>query len=387
MMELLSELFSDYTLRTVALGSALLGLTAGSLGGFALLRRQSLLGDAISHAALPGIALAFMLTGSKAPLVLILGAALAGWVGAILIATVTSRTRIKYDSALGIMLSVFFGFGLVLLTIIQRQPGANQAGLDSFLFGQAAALIEQDVLVIFWIGIVAIVLMLLFWKEFKLLSFDSDFLGTLGFPVRWVDHLLTALFVIAIVIGLQTVGVVLMSAMIIAPAAAARQWTDRLGLMIMLSGLFGAAAGVGGAVVSSTMTSMPTGPTIVLIVSAIVLFSLLFAPNRGLVFQRVREWKAGKRLRVDAVLVDLYTLASQHTSAEHPHSERVLDVMSTISGPARRTLRVLKDLELAKPIDSSHWSLTPEGVRRAESIVAARYGEAPFGRTQHGSAK
>ena len=274
------------------------------------------------------------------------------------------------------MLSVFFGFGLVLLTFIQRQPGANQAGLNSFLFGQAAALVEQDVLVIFWIGILALVLMLVFWKEFKLLSFDSDFLGTLGYPVRRVDHLLTALFVIAIVIGLQTVGVVLMSAMIIAPAAAARQWTDRLGRMIMLSGLFGAVAGVGGAVVSSTMASLPTGPTIVLIISGIVFLSLLFAPNRGLVFRRVREWKAGKRLRVDAVLVDLYTLASQHPSAEYPHSERVLDVMSTISGPARRTLHVLKDLELARPIDSEHWSLTPEGVRRAESIVSRQFGGA-----------
>ena len=214
MIDLLVDLFSDYTLRTVALGSALLGITAGSLGGFALLRQQSLLGDAISHAALPGIAIAFLITGSKAPLVLILGAGIAGWIGAALISVVTTRTRIKYDSALGIMLSVFFGFGLVLLTYIQRQPNANQAGLDSFLFGQAAALVEQDVLLIFVIGSAVMVLITLFWKEFKLLSFDPDFLGTLAYPVRLLDYLLTTLFVVAIVIGLQTVGVVLMSAMI-----------------------------------------------------------------------------------------------------------------------------------------------------------------------------
>ncbi len=374
MIDLLTNLFSDYTLRTVALGSALLGITAGSLGGFALLRRQSLLGDAISHAALPGIAIAFLLTGSKAPLVLILGAGIAGWIGAALISVVTTQTRIKYDSALGIMLSVFFGFGLVLLTYIQRQPDANQAGLNSFLFGQAAALIEQDVFLIFVIGSVVILLIALFWKEFKLLSFDSDFLGTLGYPIRTLDYLLTTLFVVAIVIGLQTVGVVLMSAMIIAPAAAARQWTDRLGLMIFLAGIFGAFSGVGGALTSSLIPALPTGPTIVLIVSAIVLISLLFAPNRGLVFRRVRDWQAGKRLRVDAVLVDLYTLASQHSSAEYPHSERVLDVMSSISGPAHQTLKVLKDLDLAIPIDSTHWSLTPEGVLRAERVIERQFG-------------
>ena len=373
-MEWLSHLFTDYTLRTVALGSALLGITAGSLGGFALLRRQSLLGDAISHAALPGIAIAFLLTGSKAPLVLIVGAALAGWIGATLITTVTTKTRIKYDSALGIMLSVFFGFGLVLLTFIQRQPNSNQAGLDSFLFGQAAALVERDVLVIFVIGAFVLFLMALFWKEFKVLSFDADFLGTLGYPVRWLDHILTSLFVVAIVIGLQTVGVVLMSAMIIAPGAAARQWTDRLGVMICLAGFIGAISGVGGAVASSVAPSLPTGPTIVLIVSVFVFLSLLFAPNRGLVFRKIREWKAGKMLRVDAVLVDLYTLASQHDSAHHPHSERVLDVMSTISGPARRTLVLLKDLELARQIDATHWSLTPQGVTRAEAVIARHFG-------------
>jgi len=373
-VEWFTDIFFDYTLRTVALGSALLGITAGSLGGFALLRRQSLLGDAISHAALPGIAFAFILTGSKAPLILILGAALAGWLGAALIASVTLRTRIKYDSALGIMLSVFFGFGLVLLTYIQKQPDANQAGLESFLFGQAAALIQRDVMVILSIGTIIIFLMVILWKEFKMLSFDPDFGATLGFPIRRLDHLLTALFVIAIVIGLQTVGVVLMSAMIIAPAAAARQWTDRLGRMILTAALFGALSGVGGAVTSSRMGSLPTGPTIVLIVSVIVMISLLFAPNRGLVFRKVREWKAGKNLRVDAVLVDLFTLASQHSTKEYPHSERVLDVMSNISGPARKTLHLLETLGLARQIDQNNWSLTPEGVERAQTVIKNQYG-------------
>ena len=376
-MEILYDLFNDYTLRTVALGAALLGITAGALGGFALLRRQSLLGDAISHAALPGIALAFLLTGSKSSLVLILGAGVVGWFGSVLIAALTRRTPITYDTALGILLSVFFGFGLVLLTFIQRMPNANQAGLDSFLFGQAAALMQRDIYVILGIGTVVLILTLLFWKEFKLISFDPDVADTLGLPVRALEHLLTALFVAAIVIGLQTVGVVLMSAMIIAPAAAARQWTDRLGVMIILAAFFGAISGIGGAVSSSLAPNLPTGPIIVVVVSAIVAVSLLFAPNRGFVFRKIREWRAGRALRVDAVLVDLYTLASQHDSADHPHSERVLNVMSSMSGTARRTLGLLKTLELARPIDDQRWALTRSGEERAERVIAQQMGGLP----------
>ncbi|MGB0651325.1 MAG: metal ABC transporter permease [Rhodothermales bacterium] len=373
-MDILTELFTDYTLRTVALGAALLGISAGALGCFALLRRQSLLGDAISHAALPGIALAFLLTGSKSSLVLILGAGAVGWFGSVLIAALTRRTPITYDTALGILLSVFFGVGLVMLTFIQRMPDANQAGLDSFLFGQAAALMQRDIYVILAIGSVILLLTVAFWKEFKLISFDPDMAETLGLPVRALEHLLTGLFVAAIVIGLQTVGVVLMSALIVAPAAAARQWTNRLGVMVLLAAVFGAVSGVSGAVSSSMAPNLPTGPVIVVVVSMIVGASLLFAPNRGFVFRKIREWKSGRALRVDAVLVDLYTLASQHASADYPHSEQVLNVMSSMSGTAKRTLHLLKTLELAQPIDDQRWSLTPAGEERARRVIEEHYG-------------
>lgn len=282
------DLLFDYTLRTVALGAALLGVVSGALGAFAVLRRQSLLGDAISHAALPGIVLAFWLTASKEPLVLIIGAALAGWLGTLLMMLIVRSTRIKSDSALGLVLSVFFGVGMVLLTFIQRQPNAAQAGLDRFLFGQAATLLERDVWTMAALGLPVLLLLSAFWKELKLLSFDPDFGASMGFRMRVFDVLLTTLLVIAIVIGLQTVGVVLMSAMVVAPAAAARQWTDRLGRMVGLSALFGALAGVGGAVISSLAPGIPTGPTIVLCISALVFVSLLFAPNRGLVWRRSR---------------------------------------------------------------------------------------------------
>lgn len=286
---MLIDLFSDYTLRVVALGSALLGIVSGMLGAFAVLRRQSLLGDVISHASLPGVVLAFLVTGSKEPLALMIGAALAGWIGALFVSSIVRTTRIKSDGAFGLILATFFGFGLVLLTWVQKRPDATQAGLDRYLFGQAATLLERDVVAMAAIGLLALLVLALFWKECAVLSFDRDFASSIGLPVHVLDILMTSLLVVAIIIGLQTVGAVLMSAMVVAPAIAARQWTDRLGAMVVLSGLFGAFAGVTGAVVSSTVARLPTGPMIVVCISTLALVSLLLAPNRGLVWGRLRR--------------------------------------------------------------------------------------------------
>ncbi|MBP8291715.1 MAG: metal ABC transporter permease [Caldilineaceae bacterium] len=286
---LLMGLFTDYTLRTVALGTAILGIVSGALGAFALLRKQSLMGDAISHAALPGVVLAFMITGLKSPVVLMSGAAIAGVAGVLVVVLLTRTTRIKQDSSLGIILAVFFGFGLMLLTFLQNNPDARQAGLNHFLFGQAATLLESDVIVMAIFGGAALTLTLLFWKEFKLLSFDRDFGASLGMPMQRLEILITFLLVVAIVIGLQAVGVVLMSAMVVAPAAAARQWTDRLGVMVLLSSCFGALAGVTGTLISTTAGGLSTGPVIVLCISAIAAFSLLFAPHRGMVWAWWRQ--------------------------------------------------------------------------------------------------
>lgn len=368
------DLFFDYTLRTVALGSAVIGIVSGALGSYAVLRKQSLLGDAMSHAALPGIALAFLLTGSKMPLVMIIGAAIAGWIATLFIMSIVSTTRVKYDTALGMVLSVFFGFGLVLLTLIQKRPDATQAGLDKFLFGQAAALLESDVVTMGVLGAVAILAMLVFWKEFKLLSFDSDFGATLGFPMRALDVLMTTLIVIAIVIGLQTVGVVLMSAMIVAPAAAARQWTDRLGVMVLLSSLFGALAGISGAVMSASVKRLPTGPTIVLSVSVIVIFSLLLAPRRGLLWNWMRERRSRGRLRTEGILEDLYSLALEHKDPKHAHSISVLRLMSAGKGGVEKSLAILGDRGLVKPVGADEWALTEEGLARAQKISETRGG-------------
>jgi manganese/zinc/iron transport system permease protein len=284
------DLLFDYTLRTVALGAAMLGLVSGVLGAFAVLRRQSLLGDAISHAALPGVALAFLITGSKEPIVLALGAIVAGWLATVLVLQVTGNTRIKPDAALGIALAVFFGFGLLLLTFIQRLPNAGKAGLDKFLFGQAATLLGRDLVTMAALGGAALVLVMLFWKEFKLLTFDPNFGASLGFPVRTLEILLITLMVVAIVVGIQTVGVVLMSAMLVAPASAARQWTEKLNVMVPLAGVFGGIAGLLGAITSSLVPRLPTGPVIVVYMSVLVFISLLFAPRRGLIARaRMRE--------------------------------------------------------------------------------------------------
>lgn len=372
-MNPLRDLFLDYTLRTVALGAGSLGAVSGTLGAFAVLRRQSLLGDAISHAALPGIVLAFILTGSKSTLVLVLGAAIAGWIGTLLVLAVTRTTRVPEDSGLGIVLSVFFGFGLVLLTWVQRIPTATQAGLDRFLFGQAATLLERDVAVIAGLGAIAVLVVALFWKEFKLLAFDSDFGATLGFPMRGIEVLLTTVLVIAIVVGLQTVGVVLMAAMVVAPAAAARQWTDSLGIMVVLSAFFGALAGVSGAFISATAQNLPAGPTIVLAATSIVLVSLAFAPRRGLVWDALRRRRNRRVIRADAVLEDLRALAFQHDGAGHGHQSGVLEAMA---GGRRDVLRSLEQLEsrgLARRLPDGTWTITERGL--AESGEARNGGD------------
>ncbi|MDT8436943.1 MAG: metal ABC transporter permease [Gemmatimonadota bacterium] len=369
-MSFLREILFDYTLRNVALGAAALGLASGALGAFAVLRRQSLLGDVVSHAALPGIVLAFILTGSKDTLVLVAGAFGAGWLGTTAVSTIRGRSRIPMDGALGIVLSVFFGIGLLLLTWVQGRPDAAQAGLDRFLFGQAAALVSRDVGIIAVLGAVSLAAVGVFWKEFKLLSFDPEFGATLGFPMGRVETLLTTVLVLAIVVGLQAVGVVLMASLVVAPAAAARQWTDGLGPMVLLSALFGALAGVAGAVTSASMPGLPTGPAIVLAATGLVALSILFAPCRGLAWERARRIRRHGRLRAEAVLADLFALYRQHGSLAHGHPAAVLEALR---GDPRAVLPALAELEErgdARRLPDGTWALTGAGRDRAESLFA-----------------
>lgn len=227
-MNRILDLFSDYTFLMVATGSLLMGIISGVMGTFAVLRKQSLLGDGVSHAALPGVVLAFLTTGTKNTELLLAGATITGLLATFFMLSVAKRTRLKFDSALALMMSAFFGLGLVLLTYAQKQPNANQAGLNRFIFGQASTLLFRDLVIMLVTGGVLFVLTTVFWKELKLSTFDPDYAQSLGFSPRKLEVLISAMIVLAIIVGLQTVGVILMSAMFITPAVAARQWTNKL---------------------------------------------------------------------------------------------------------------------------------------------------------------
>lgn len=349
----------SYTFIIVMVGASILGCVSGALGSFAVLRKQSLLGDAISHAALPGICIAFLLTYSKHPLVLIAGALCAGWIGTFLMIAITRQTSVKQDSALGIILSVFFGLGLVLLTYIQKLPTSRKAGLNNYLFGSASTLLMEDVVTMGILGGITIGLIFLLWKEFKLLSFDYDYGFSLGFPMKRIEYILTGLIVLSIVIGLQAVGVVLMSAMVIAPASAARQWTDRLGLMVALSALFGALSGVIGTYLSTAVSQLPTGPTIVLVMSTIVFISLLFAPNRGIVWGWFRQRYKNENIREQAMLTNLLLFSETHDTPFYPHDIAALTAIGR--GPALKAMNALKEQGLVLNPSGDLWALTPQG--------------------------
>ncbi len=357
-------LWHDYTLRTITLGTAVLGAICGMLGSFAVLRKESLLGDAISHAALPGIALAFIITGAKDSGVLLLGALVAGLVGTFWIRGITSKTHLKSDTALGLILSTFFGFGMLLLTFIQKQPNANQAGLDKYLFGQAATLVESDVRLMVIVTGISLFVLLLFWKEFKILLFDAEYTKTLGFNTRFIDILVTFLIVLAIVLGLQTVGVILMSAILLAPAAAARQWTNKLSVMVLLAGLFGGLSGVFGTAISASHDNLSTGPLIVLVASAFVLVSLIFSPVRGLLFREIRLRRNRKDLELMKTLQFMYDIAKEHENISHPHTIKILN---NFQGYTKSSLKKLEE-EGWILLQNQDWALTEQGFRKAAEM-------------------
>lgn len=302
---------ADGNVRWVVAGAILLGASAGALGAFAYLQRRSLLGDALSHAALPGVGVAFLVVGYKSLPALLIGAAASGWLGALAVNAITKYSKIKQDAALGIVLTVFFGLGVVILTHIQKSGAGTQAGLDKFLFGQAAALGPGDVALLGSVAVILLTILVVGFRSFKLISFDTGFATSAGVPTGLLQFLLTTMIVAAVTIGLQAVGVVLMAALLITPAAAARQWTDRLSLMVLLSALFGALAGLLGAWVSFLAPRLPTGPWVVVIVSFIFLISILFAPQRGII-SRLRQHRHGRgKIVREHILKALYKLGEQ----------------------------------------------------------------------------
>jgi len=371
------DLLFDYTLRTVAIGAAILGVISGVLGSFALLRQQSLIGDTLSHAALPGVCLGFLIAGERALGPILIGALGTGAAAALLMLGLTRLTRLKTDAGLGIALSLFFALGVALLTYIQGRGGAAQAGLETFLFGQAAAILAGDLWIMSAIAAVALALTGLFWKEIKLASFDPVFARSIGLPVTLIETALTVMVALAVVVGLQMVGVVLMAAMVIAPAAAARQWVGRLESMVVLAALFGAAAGIAGALISATGKGLATGPLIVLAATALVIVSFLFAPGRGMLWAWRTRTAERRGLRARAVLATMARLAAEHDDPYYPVEQGMLD---TYYGRDTRTLlhRLAKRGHVAPAshmaAEGAHWVLTPEGAAEAEAGVAGTGG-------------
>lgn len=373
MSELLS-LLSDFTVRNVMLGAMFLGISSGVLGSFAVLRKQSLLGDMLSHAALPGICLGFLIVGSRQLVPLLAGALISGTIAALFMLLLTQRSRLKTDAAIGSALSFFFAIGIVLLTYIQAKPNANQAGLTAFLFGQAAAIVPSDLWILGSISLLSVLGIVLFWKEFKLVTFDGAFANTLGLPSTVLEVILTCMVALAVVMGLQFVGVVLMAAMIIAPAVAARQWTEKLEVMVILAAAFGALSGVAGALISALARGLATGPVIVLCVSLVVLLSLLFAPGRGLLWEFWRQRQQHSALRSRQLLSSLYKLSRQHANLHYPTEESMLNAYFGTS-----TRAVFQELERRgfikasshMPEEGLHWELTETGIREAQTILSS----------------
>lgn len=367
---------ADANVRWVMAGSMLLGAGSGVLGCFAFLRKQALLGDALAHAALPGVCLAFLLFQSKHPAVLLLGAMFTGWLAIRTIDISVKETRIKEDTALAVTLSVFFAAGIVLLTRIQQTGAASQAGLDKFLFGQAAGMIQRDVLVLGGMAVVLLAVVALAFKEFKICAFDATYAGTLGLKVRLIEALMATLVVVAVCIGLQAVGVVLMAAMLVTPAAAARYWTDRLDRMICLAGLFGAVSGAIGTFISFLAPRMPTGPWMVSAVTGIFVISLVAAPRRGMLARLLLHGKNRRKTAEENILTTLYRLGEQRDTLTADAPVRELAALRAMSElRAGRVLRRLEDRGLVLPASSAGpsgnrtWRLTQAGVERAQRLI------------------
>ena len=370
----------------VTLGAALLGATAGMIGAYAVLRRRALLGDVLAHASLPGVCLAFLLTGLRETFLLAVGALLAALAGVFCVSQLVRWTRTREDAAMGIVLSTFFGIGIVLLTLIQTyRADGNQAGLDSYLLGEIASLRTVDVIVLSIAALVVAVACFLAHKELQLYSFDEGFARALGWPTSWIDFALMGAVALVVVLGLPICGAVLIAALLIFPSAAARYWTNRLSRVVVLSALIGAGAGAGGALCASPALAAdsflgqlvrnsrgelpPPGPTIVLVGAGLFTASVLFAPSRGVLAAAWRHQALCGRIQRDHLLRSFYEL----TEIKGPLDREV--TMTELSSRFRsgpwtswKTLAFAERSGLVASIGES-FRLTPDGLAEARRLT------------------
>ena len=345
-----------YTTLIVLAGTGLLGACSGMVGSFAVLRRRALMGDALAHAALPGVCLAFLVVGDRHLPSMLAGALATGVLGVMIITGLRHGTRIKEDAAIGIVLSVFYGAGIALSRYIQSHPGrGSSAGLDSYILGQTASMVRGDVYVIAAASLFSLLVILVLYKEFKVVSFDPGFAHAQGWPSFLLDLLLMVLIAVTVVIGLPAVGVVLMAALLIIPAAAARFWTDRLGALLAIAAGFGAVAGALGTLASSRY-DWAAGPSIVLAGAGVFLLSMLFGPRRGIARQLWANRQYRSQVAIDSALRRIY---------ESPA------VDSSFRTSDRKTLRLLERNGWIERTTADDFQLTPAGEAKAEELILA----------------
>jgi len=353
----------------VVLGTLILCGMAALVGCFTFLRKRALVGDAISHSVLPGVCLAFILTGEKNPLYFLIGAIATGLASLVIMEWLGRNNKTRPDTAIALLLSVFFGLGIVLLTSIQHSGNAGQAGLDKFLFGKAASITQDDVLLfaISAVFIVGGILVLL--RGFSVLSFDENYAQSIGFPVKKLRFALAFITVWSVAIGIQAVGVVLMAALLITPALAARMWTDSIRHMLLIAVFIGLLSGYTGAFISYTAPAMPTGPWIVVMATLMAVFSMIFAPKRGYL-NRWREARKNKRITLEENILKLFYALGEKTG--NPNGAIIKEDLNNARSfePAQLTigLRILQKKGFVKDFLQT-WQLTPEGLVAAQRVV------------------
>ena len=318
-----------YNTRIVIIGVTILGIAAGVIGTFLLLRGRALFGDAVSHATLPGIAIAYLMMvalfgDGKSLTGLLLGALVFGLIGMASMLLIQSFTPLKDDTAIGVVLSVFFGAGVALLGIVQKTRTGHAAGLESYIYGKTASMIAQDAIIIAIAAAAILLMTIVLVKELNLMTFDPAFASAQGYPVLLLEILVIGLSVLLTVIGLQAVGLILVIALLIIPAASARFWTDRLQRMLVLAALFGALSGYIGGALSASIPNLPAGAIIVLTAGALFLFSMVFGVKKGLIAHAVGMQQFTKTLAVHRLLVTLFRMRKRPLSINELREARAV---------------------------------------------------------------
>lgn len=267
-----------HTMR-VMMTTALLGASAGAIGTLLTLRSRALVGDAVGHATLPGLAGASLasiaLGGSgREPWVLLPGAIIGACVGMACVNGLQRVLRMGADSAMAVTLGTLFGLGVVILSIVQQAPGGHQAGIDGLLTGRAATLVSSDLVASAVLAAVTLVTFALLGRTLRDVAFDESHSRLVGRPVRALQALVSALVVCATVAGTHAVGLVLVVALLIMPATAARRLSDRFGAVVCCAAVLGALAAVTGTATSAALPGMATGPIIVIACAALLAASV-----------------------------------------------------------------------------------------------------------------